>query len=577
MNGEAGQPNMRRIVVFLSFVGICSLAIWAAPSEINPEKVVHWYSIIPPLLAVTLALWTRKLLFSLVISILVGGFLSQVPLNAGSIGAWGSGIITGPGYMLNSVKDTYNIQILLFVFLVMAMISVLLITGGLKGVVQWLAKFAKNARSTQISTALMGFAIFIDDYANTMMVGSSLRPLSDRYKVSREKLAFLVDATSAPIAGVAVISTWIGYEIGLFGKQAESFGIPTDGYSMFFDALAFRFYCLLMIAFVLANVFFGLDFGPMRKAQKRASEEGKVIADDATPMTSRSFGSVEAHKEAQVSGWTAVLPFVGLFGYLIIGLWLDGGGAAKFSESATSFFSFSVWREVISASENNILILAYGAGVGLGVACLAGLFISKVSFSTLLVGLKSGAKAAILPCVILVMAWSLKGACDDLKTGQFLVATIGKTVSPLWFPAVVFIVAGLTSFATGTSWGTMAILIPTCFPIAYELDGGSYGLVTMICLGAVLDGAIFGDHCSPISDTTIMSSIASSCDHIHHVRTQLPYSLTVAGIALVFGYLPAAFGVSSLVSLGIGVIVIVGLFFGLRLREGVKQQVEQAV
>ncbi|MCH8858919.1 MAG: hypothetical protein IID54_04980 [Proteobacteria bacterium] len=174
----------------------------------------------------------------------------------------------------------------------------------------------------------------------------------------------------------------------------------------------------------------------------------------------------------------------------------------------------------------------------------------------------AGAKSSLLPIGILVLAWSLKLACDGLNTGDFLIATVGQEVSAEWLPALIFIIAGLTAFATGTSYGTMGILIPTVTPIAFELDGGAYGLTTMISLGAILDGAILGDHCSPISDTTIMSSISSSCDHMHHVRTQLPYSLTVGALAVVLGYIPAALGVPFWIGGGVAALVIAGLFFG---------------
>jgi Na+/H+ antiporter NhaC len=397
----------------------------------------------------------------------------------------------------------------------------------------------------------MGLAVFIDDYANTMIVGSAMRPLCDRHRISREKLAFLVDATSAPIAGVAVISTWIGYEVGLFENLAGSLGIDRSGYSIFFDALGYRFYCFLMIIFVLAGTVIGGDYGPMRRAARRAREGGALFAADARPMTSRALADAQADAGARVRGRTALLPIAGLFLFLLAALWIDGGGGSPW-DVREGIFSPAAWRRVMGAAENNILILAGAAAWGLVVAVWTSRGIARLSWRRIGGALAAGARGSCLPLAILVLAWSLKSSCDALGTGAFLVDAVGETLSPRWFPALVFALAGATAFATGTSWGVMAILIPMAGPIAFELDGGHYGLTTMMTLGAVLDGAILGDHCSPISDTTIMSSISSGCDHIHHVTTQIPYSLTVGGCALAAGYIPAAHGLSPATGLLLG-------------------------
>ncbi len=545
------------------FVAVCGAAFLAEKGPAGGQAG-HWYSVIPPLLAVTLALVTRRLLPSLVVAVVVGGLLAQVPAAPTRPGAWGSGLWAAPSYAWGSVTDPVNVQILAFVVLVLAMVSVIIVGGGVHAVVAHLARFARGPKSTQVVTAVMGLLIFIDDYANTMIVGSSMRPLTDRHRVSREKLAFLVDATSAPVAGLAIISTWIGYEVGLFGKAAASLGIPRDGYALFFDALPFRFYCLLAIVFVVVNAVSGRDFGPMARAEKRARDEGKVAADDAKPLTSSTYAAVEAHSLARPHLVTALLPVGLLFGVLLVGLWRDGGG---FARPWTHFFSTGAWREVISAAENNILVLAVAAAVGLLCACGLALFPGRLSLPVLARTLAGGLKASGLPLLILVLAWSLKAACDGVGTGPFLAGVVSGVVSPAWFPAALFLVAGLTAFATGTSWGTMAILIPTAAPVALALDGGTYGLVTMMSLAAVLDGAIFGDHCSPISDTTLMSSISSSCDHLHHVRTQMPYSLVIAACALGAGYLPAAAGLHPLWSVGLGSVAIVLVFFGVGRRQ----------
>lgn len=538
------------------FLGVLGLASWGQVSPTGP----YWYSIVPPLLAVSLALLTRQVVLSLSAAVVVGGFLAKVPAAPLTPGAWLDGFVAGPSYVFTSATDTTNLQIIAFVVLVMAAIAVMITSGGLQGIVNWLSKYARGPRSAQFVTVLMGLLLFIDDYANTMIIGNSLRPMTDKHKISREKLAFLVDATSAPVAGIALVSTWIGYEIGLFSKVSESLGLGKAGYAMFFDAITHQFYCWIMIIFVLVNAISGRDYGPMKRAQKRAREHGHLMSLNAKPISSQAFANSQPSELATVTALSALAPIAVLFCFLIVGLWLDGGGGPRFSESPLAFVRLADWREVISASENSIKLLAYAAGMALIVASVFAVWLSKLPISLVVKIILQGFKSSVLPLSILILAWSLKGACDGLDTGKFLGLTVGQVVSPWMFPSILFIVAGLTAFATGTSWGTMAILIPTAIPIAYQLDGSTYGLVTLISLGAVLDGSIFGDHCSPISDTTIMSSISSSCDHIHHVETQIPYSLTVAGLALVCGYLPASFGMSPLLGVAIAGVALILLF-----------------
>ena len=524
---------------------------WQRAGQVSGDETLVWYSIIPPLLAVTLAILTSRLFPSLCIAVGVGILLSWSQQNATPIG-----FLTELVWFVRAVSignegiDLFNFWVVLFVCLIMGTISVVVASGGISGVVIWLSQFAKGPRSAQFITGLMGIVVFIGDYSNAMLVGPTMRPLTDHHRVSREKLAFLVDSTSAPIAGLAFVSTWIGYEVGLFNEVAETIGLDRDGYSMFFDALGFRFYCILTIIFVIVNGLSGKDYGAMHTAERRARETGNVAARDAQALGhAAAFTSLP---NAVVQPLSAVLPLLALFGLLLGGFWIDGGGTG-------SLLSLTAWREALSEA-NNVRVLACAAASAFVISVVCAISLSKLRFSEIVPVVWSGIKGSLTPLGILLLAWGLKASCDRLLTGQFLAAMLGDVVSPLWFPLLVFVCASITSFATGTSWGTMAILIPTAIPVAFSLDGGSYGLTTILCLGAVLDGAIFGDHCSPLSDTTILSSIASSCDPLHHVRTQLPYSLTVAGIALCCGYLPAALGVHSGVGIVSGTGVIVLLF-----------------
>jgi len=565
------MPFRRTHILKLSAVGvfaaICLLA-WLMSPDTPSADAPPWYGIVPPLLAVTLALLTNRMRLSLAAAVVAGGFLAAANDPAGPF-FW---LVVGAGraelFVCQTVFDpvdcTFNVDqigILVFVVLIMAMISVVLVAGGLQGVARWLEKFARTARSTQLATVALGLVIFIDDYANTMIVGTTMRPVTDRQRISREKLAFLVDATAAPIAGIAILSTWIGYEVGLLSDTARSLGMDETGYEIFFDAIGFRFYCILMIAFVVLNAWSGRDFGPMAAAQRRARTEGKPLPDGAKAMTSDAFAAAQPHAGARIRALVAVAPMLAVLLVFLGGLWLTGRPDAD----PRSVFRFSAWREALGKADS-ILLLVYASSAGLLLAMAAARCIARVPFRPIAWAVVNGAKGSLLPVTVLVLAWSLKGTCEELQTGKFLAGAVEGTLQPWMLPVLIFFIAGLTSFATGTSWGTMAVLIPTAVPVAFHLDGEVYGPLTVISVAAILDGAIFGDHCSPVSDTTIMSSTASSCDHLAHVRTQIPYSLLVAGLAVVLGYLPAAFGLPSWCSIAAGCVLMGCLFLGLRLK-----------
>ncbi len=533
-----------------------------------------WYSIVPPMLAILLAFLTHHVLLSLGFAIVAGGFLTSVPQAPLSVDAWLQGLRAVSACVTDTVTSSTNLLILSFIPPIFIMIEIIMASGGFRGIIVWLLKWVKGRKSAQAATALMGILCFIDDYTNAIVVGSMMQPITDRFRVSREKLAFLVDATSAPIAGIAVVSTWIAYEVGLLRQIADKLEIDKSGYSMFFDALSFRFYCLLMIVFVFVQILMGRDFGPMKAAQERAT--AKDLPEE---------NGIRNSEHTSGRAINSLVPLAGLLLFHGIGLWFDGtsklkddmlkwqaGSLTTVAENmsskpvdieALSPGSWVYWREVIGHAENSPLVLACAALFGLTLALLFSQMFGSLRLPVIISCFKRGVKRAMVPFVILITAWSLKNCCDDLGTGEFLTTILAGRVPSYLFPPILFFVASLTSFATGTSYGTMAILIPTAIPVAFALDGQTYGLTTMISLGAVLDGAIFGDHCSPISDTTIISSTASSCDLMRHVRTQLPYSLSVAAIALIFGYVPSALGLAPSLSFALAILVIVSLFIGL--------------
>ncbi|MBN1362515.1 MAG: hypothetical protein JW993_18100 [Sedimentisphaerales bacterium] len=563
------------------FVIVCALAAWFG-QEAKVGSEAPWYSIVPPLLAIVLAFLTRNVMASLGIAIVIGGLLSAMPHDPLSAGAWGRGIAAAVSYPVQTLADPTNLLVLSFIPPIFTMVEVIIASGGFNGIVLWLVKRVRSRKSAQTATAAMGVVCFIDDYANAIIVGSMMQPITDRYRISRARLAFLVDATSAPVSGLAVVSTWIAYEVGLFADVSTQLGLGKTGYAMFFDALSFRFYCLLMLLFVFAQILIGRDFGPMRKAEADAQDDGQRLRlrgssreavassgsdDDSTqdPTETSIATPTSAARRKPDRALNALIPLAGLVTFHLTGLWLDGGGPARL-QAGGSLLSWDYWREVISAAEHSHFMLMSAAVFGTILGVLCGTLTGSLRVSALPGCLYRGVKRALLPSIILVLAWSLKHSCQSLNAGTFLTALLADHLPPHWFGPLLFVVASVTSFATGTSWGTMAILIPTAIPVAFALDGNMYGPTTMISLGAVLDGAIFGDHCSPISDTTIISSVASSCDLMQHVRTQLPYSLLVAFVALGLAYIPSGLGLAPQWSFALAAVTILGVLLWSRRR-----------
>jgi len=528
---------------------LCGLAAWFS-YDAGEKSQFPWYSIAPPALAIILAFLTHHVIFSLGVALIIGGLLSTVPAAAGHAGAWAQGFGAVGGYLARTLTNQTNLLILSFIPPIFTMVEVIMASGGFLGIVRWLLRWIRTTRSAQLATGLMGIVCFIDDYANAIIVGSMMQPITDRFHISREKLAFIVDATSAPVSGLAIVSTWIAYEVGLFADVSQQLGLGKTGYAMFFDALGFRFYCMLMLAFMFGHILLRRDFGPMRAAEQRA-QHGKDEPNSGDQQT-----CVSAVPSGRAIN--ALLPLGGLVTFHLTGLWIDGGGLAKLT-GFRSLASADYWRGVIGSAEHSNHMLLSAALFGTALALLCGGLSGSLRASAVPGCVWRGVKRAALPAVVLTLAWSLKTCCDGLGTGQFLTGMLAERIPPHWFPPMLFIVACVVSFATGTSWGTMAILIPTAIPTAFALDGNTYGQITMISLAAVLDGAIFGDHCSPISDTTILSSTASSCDLLQHVRTQLPYSLTVAAVALLCAYIPSALGIDSFWALGLSIVVLLAI------------------
>ncbi|MEW5806036.1 MAG: Na+/H+ antiporter NhaC family protein [Acidobacteriota bacterium] len=534
------------------------------PSSFLASPSSSILSIIPPLLAIALAMIFRE-----VIAALLGG------IYLGALFIYGFNPFTAfarliDTILVNSVADRDHAAIIIFSLLLGGMVGVISKSGGTQGIADALTRFATSSRRGQLSSWLTGMIIFFDDYTSCLITGNTLRPLCDRLSVSREKLAYIVDSTAAPISSIAIISTWIGFEVSLIGDSFKSLGIERDPYQFFLATIPYRFYPLLALIIVVIIAATGRDFGPMLRAEKRAAA-GKVLRDGAVPLASFDVTALKPVAGKPARWLNALIPVGMVIAVTLLGLWFDGLSEIATTDSSLTeksardiLFSTSILKNVgtvfSAANSYNILLWASLSGA---LAAILLAFIQRIlsigeSFSALMEGMKS----MLMAIVILVLAWSIKVVCDELHTATYIVSNLSEAIPYHFLPVIIFIVACLISFATGTSWGTMGILMPLTIPLAFEVSkvnaispDGSY-LLLLGSVSSVLAGAVFGDHCSPISDTTILSSMSSSCDHIDHVRTQIPYAVLAALVGMMVGDIPTAYGLSPYVSLMAGTLLL---------------------
>lgn len=518
-------------------------------------KVGTWVSLLPPLLAIILAICLRKVLLSLTLSIWLGASISYSlnPLKS----AW----YAASHYIWGNFIGEFSLMILAFVFVLIGMVNIINKGGGMAGVVNLITRIARCARTACISAACMGTLIFFDDYTNTIVVGTTMRSFTDRMRVSREKLAYIVDSTSAPLAGLAVISTWIGFEVLQLHRVGEFLGVGESGYALFLHALPYRFYCIYAIVFVFIVSILRRDFGPMLAAERRAFQQGEVVDPDpdadhsAEPM----LKAADPKPGVPERWYNAAIPVFSVLAFLVVGILWRGSQLMEEAGLSFSLMSFESIRECfvrIGGDGNTLFTLMLG-GAGAGTIVSALLFIGQRILNAKDVAMAFLSGWRIIPAAtILILAWSIREVCDDLGTALFLSSLVKGVVSPIMLPVAIFLISSAVSFATGTSFGAMGLLLPTVAPLAYTLGNP---IIFFMSLGSVLDGAIFGDHCSPISDTTVLSSISSSCDLSDHVRTQMPYAILCMIAAIVCGYLPAALGVTPWGLYGAGCALLIGV------------------
>lgn len=497
-----------------------------------------WLSVLPPILAIILALLTGEVLLSLFLAILVGATI----VSGNPIVGFTS---TLNKYIVGSLTDEWNISILIFCLSIGGLIGLLSKNGGTTGIANLIVSKAKGTKSTLFMTWLMGVLIFFDDYANSLIVGNTMRSITDKMKISREKLAYIVDSTAAPVSSIALISTWVGFETGLIRDSLVKLDLDLNPYNVFLQTIPYRFYSLLALLFVLFIIFSGKDFGPMAKAERRTKLTGKLFDDNANPIVSDEVSTLVSN-DVEGRWYNAVVPILSVIAITIIGLYINGGG-----------LDGTTIQDAFGNADASVVLLWSSFG-GLIIAALMSLAQRILSIKEIMESWVTGVKSMTIAALILILAWSLGGVNDDLGTAEFIVGLAKGNLPPSLLPLLMFILPCLVAFSTGSSWGANTIVMPLAIPLAVQI-GGTDLLIPVV--GAVLTGAVFGDHCSPVSDTTIMSSMASACDHIAHVKTQMPYAVTVAVVSILVGFIPAGFGLNPFVSLVLGAGLLIGFLY----------------
>ncbi len=489
-------------------------------------------SILPPLIAIVLALVTKEVIFSLVIGILSGTFIYSFSTGSGFVG----GIYGASEMMINKLSDSANASIIVFLAILGALVAVITMAGGSRAYGEWASKKLKNRTQAQLATAFLGCLIFVDDYFNCLTVGTVMRPVTDRFKVSRAKLSYLIDSTAAPICIIAPISSWAASVI----SQMEGTGL--NGMQAFIQSIPYNLYAILTIIMVVVVCSTRkCDFGPMAHFERNAIEKGDLHSNPNGEAAGDELAEVTPSEKGRV--FDLIIPIIALIIFSVLAMLYVGG---YFDGGMTIADGFG------NTSAGNAMSLG---GIGALVVAFL-LFVPRkvLSFKDFMKGITLGVKSMVPAYVILTLAWTISGVCRDmLSTGDYVAKVVETSNMPVAIiPAAIFIIAGLLSFATGTSWGTFGILIPIIATVCQNVAPH----LMLVSLAAVLAGSILGDHSSPISDTTILSSTGGGCNHLDHVATQLPYVLTV-GVCCVIGYIVGGFTANVWATLGTGVAMLV--------------------
>jgi len=503
-----------------------------------------WVSLLPPLVAIGLALTTREVILSLFSGIWIGA-LFLVGFNPID------GTTQSLALLTDSLVNADHIAIIVFSMLLGGMVGVMSRSGGTQGVVDVLGKFATNRKKGQLFAWASALAIFFDDYANTLIRGNALRPMTDRLNISREKLSYIVDSTAAPLAVSAVITTWIGFEITQIQNALSGLAATTEdaalatqlmagadnAFIIFLHSLPYLFYPILALAFVLMTILMKREFGPMLDAERRAASGNGVIREGSMPATDTSLETLQPIKDKPRRWYNAALPVISVIMVALYSLYTTGVAGMGPDESGLT---------AIIGNANPFDALLWASFTGSLVAIGLAVTQKILTLNQALESWVGGMQSMLIAVIILILAWGLGGVTQEIGTGSYLASMLQDSLPLSLLPGLVFFIAAITAFSTGTSWGTMAILFPVVVPLSIAMGAGvgfaggeNYGIL-LGAISSVMAGAVFGDHCSPISDTTVLSSMSSACDLIDHVRTQLPYALVVAAVAMIVGEIPAS-------------------------------------
>ncbi len=558
------QRGTRILILVIGLLIIASTPVLAAEvtdSVTNADKF-GILTLIPPLVSVVLAFITKNVVISLFLGVLSGCFMLQI-LEYNVFLAILESFLKLVSLILDSLADPWNAGIILQVLVIGGIINLVSRMGGAKAVAEALARKAKGARSTQIVTWLLGICVFFDDYANALIVGPIMKPVADKMKVSREKLAFVIDATAAPIAGIAIISTWIGLEVGLINDGYAKIGLEADAFSVFLNTIPYRFYNILILIFVVLTAITLREFGPMRKAELRARREEQLLED--IKFSKEQIEETSVKEGVKLSVWNAIIPIGTLIISALISFYYSGYSSIMSGDDILlqqlikqSPLSFTAIREcfgVANASSSLFQAALFSSIVTIILGVCKKIFTISEAIDTWI----DGMKGLLITGVILLLAWSLGSVIKEVGTADYLITLLSSSLPKFILPSVIFIFGAVISFSTGTAYGTMSILMPLAIPLAYAIYPDNTYVV--MSTSAVLTGAIFGDHCSPISDTTILSSMGAGCSHIDHVKTQMWYSLFVGLVTILFGYIPIGLGVPIYVALPMAIIVLIALTY----------------
>ena len=551
--------NLRIIFLTMIVFLLSSPLVFAAEADIASINSQRFgaFTLIPPIVAIILAFITKNVVVSLFIGIMSGSFIISLS-NTNMFNALILSFLDVVNRALNSLADPWNAGIILQVLAIGGVINLVAKMGGAKAIAEALAKRAKTPKGTQMITWISGLLVFFDDYANSLIIGPMMRPVADKMKISRERLAFIIDATAAPIAGLAIISTWIGLEVGLINDAFVGIGVEADAFGVFLNTIPYRFYNILILVFIVVTTLLMKDFGPMRKAELKARKNGIVSLEVAISKDEHS--DLDPKEGVKLSIWNAIIPIGTLIVTALISFYYSGYSVIMGGDDANLIellklapFSFESIREAFSASDASVALFQAALFAGI-VAMIMAVGKKIFTVSEAIDVWVDGMKTLVITGVILILAWSLSSVIKELGTAKYLVELLSGSLPYFLLPSIIFILGAVISFSTGTAYGTMGILMPLAVPLAHSINPEMSFII--VSTSAVLTGAIFGDHCSPISDTTILSSMGAGCDHIEHVKTQMPYALFVGVITVLFGYIPAGFGLPIYIVLPISILAI---------------------